>query len=430
MSNEIAKEGISTEVKTEAVENQNQEVKMPEAAEEEEISIAKVFLKSIPIKNLKPSIYNTYETEEYEDLKGNLKTVGLISPLSVIGPDEKGMYEILAGERRYKAFCEMYGSDSDEELPCLVKGPITMDPLLQQMIIESSNMEVRDFDRNAHCLKIMKILVEMAKSGKVKYHKIVEISRTYMPYSERYRRFYLTIVTKGTEELEEMVADGGISVRDAGHISQKDEETQNKIVQRIKDGESSTEVLKEYQKHKENESKSDAKIQSEFLDDGENIPESSYMEDDMGDTNYEPNMAGGYEMPDTGRNINVQIPSSAPQTPLYPADDKQKAAERAMYKDAFDEEDIMKEDTEEDIDDYLKKMQELGAGVNLEVSTDSTGLLGNMRNDIKEHSEKRRKETAAMVARWGESILNKDESSLTEEELEAIEMCKRVAEHF
>ena len=101
-----------------------------------------------------------------------------------------------------------------------------------------------------------------------------------------------------------------------------------------------------------------------------------------------------------------------------------------MYKDAFDEEDIMKEDTEEDINDYLKKMQELGAGINLEVSTDSTGLLGNMRNDIKEHSEKRRKETAAMVARWGESILNKDESSLTEEELEAIEMCKRVAEHF
>ena len=62
MSNEIAKEGISTEVKTEAVENQNQEVKMPEAAEEEEISIAKVFLKSIPIKNLKPSIYKNMKT--------------------------------------------------------------------------------------------------------------------------------------------------------------------------------------------------------------------------------------------------------------------------------------------------------------------------------------------------------------------------------
>lgn len=56
-------------------------------------------LEFVDFGNLEPSQFNSYEITAIEDMVGTLKSVGLLTPLTVIGPYPSGKYSIISGER-------------------------------------------------------------------------------------------------------------------------------------------------------------------------------------------------------------------------------------------------------------------------------------------------------------------------------------------
>lgn len=78
----------------------------------------------LPLKSLEPSVLNSYEVGDLEDLASSIRSCGILSPLTVVGPNEDGVYEILAGERRYRALSLIQEKDGIEynQVPCHIVG--------------------------------------------------------------------------------------------------------------------------------------------------------------------------------------------------------------------------------------------------------------------------------------------------------------------
>ena len=95
----------------------------------------------IPLKNITPSKENPRKSinpEELNELADSIKENGLLQPITV-RPIEKDKYEIVCGERRYRA-TELTGA---EEIECIVK-ELDDKAALAAMVIE--NMQRNDVD--------------------------------------------------------------------------------------------------------------------------------------------------------------------------------------------------------------------------------------------------------------------------------------------
>ena len=116
--------------------------------------------KRIDISLLKPSKDNTFDTEDISDLVDSIRTLGVLEPLTVIGPDPDGKYEILCGERRYKSSLEI-NKNTDKplsELPCYVVGNYDMPSVLKKLIIEESNLQSREeYNRESHRFEVIRL---------------------------------------------------------------------------------------------------------------------------------------------------------------------------------------------------------------------------------------------------------------------------------
>lgn len=201
-------------------------------------------LEYIDIDKLKPSPLNSFEICDIQDLAGSIKMCGLMTPLTVVGPDEDGMYEILGGERRYQAI--KYLNENGEEfnkIPCNVDNYKEMHNLLKELKIEASNVEARDFDRNAHMFKIIKIIKGMADSGIISHRHIVKEAKKYMQGSDRYKRMYLQIFKNGDEELQNLVEENKITVAHASRIASIDKESQKVAIDALNAGVKSKDIV-------------------------------------------------------------------------------------------------------------------------------------------------------------------------------------------
>lgn len=78
--------------------------------------------KEIFIEDIRPSKLNIYPMIEIEELAKNISETGLLHPINVL-QIEDGMFEILSGERRYRAMRMLYekGNDEFEMIPAIVK---------------------------------------------------------------------------------------------------------------------------------------------------------------------------------------------------------------------------------------------------------------------------------------------------------------------
>ena len=65
---------------------------------------------------------NNWDNGNLRDLVDSIGTLGLVTPLSVIGPMENGLYRLISGERRYKSICEITSKTKEEfQIPCYVE---------------------------------------------------------------------------------------------------------------------------------------------------------------------------------------------------------------------------------------------------------------------------------------------------------------------
>lgn len=165
----------------------------------------------VDIGNLQPSKYNSYEITDIKDMMATLMSVGLLTPLTVVGPFPDGKYTIISGERRYTGM---------------------------------TNLETRDpADKDKHRFRLVQILKQMATEGKIKEKEIVSIMGRCMKESNRYKRMYVAIFDKGSEGTKDLVLKKQISITEGSTISQLPPQTQEIVVDAINKGIPKAEVL-------------------------------------------------------------------------------------------------------------------------------------------------------------------------------------------
>lgn len=209
---------------------------------------------SIAIDKLKASPLNSYEMTDIDDLKMDIMTYGLLVPLTVCGPNEDGMYEILSGHRRYEAIrrAREEGNLSDyDKITCMIVGNDDLSDIKKKLIIEVTNLTARrDFNEEAHRFTVIDCLKKLVEEGEEDERNIVKRAANYFGTSERYAGMYKSIMEKGTKELQEVAKDGTIaSISDLQRLSAMDEETQNEAIKQIKGAKNKKEakqIVKDY----------------------------------------------------------------------------------------------------------------------------------------------------------------------------------------
>lgn len=241
---------------------------------------------NISIEKLKPSKLNHFEVNDIEEMQGSIMSLGLLTPLSVIGPDEDGCYNILSGERRYTALKKIneMGNGEFEEVPCYILDSSDMDEIIQEITIIASNVETRDFDKNQYRFHIIKLLKNLSESGEIKKTKVVAEAGKYMKVSRRYRSMYMQIFEKGSDDLMDMVgkkttSGATLTVVDANTIATMDKDTQNKAIEDIKAGEKPKDVIKSIKGTVDEDDIKENKIVNDSIESGNNEQSQKFMID-------------------------------------------------------------------------------------------------------------------------------------------------------
>lgn len=214
----------------------------------------------IPYDRIKANPLNTYEIENIETLKDEILTTrGLVTPLSVIGPNEDGDYILISGERRLNAIGILREQESDiyDSLPCFIIGPANMGELEQTLAIELSNIAQRN-DGEAklasHRLHVIGCLDEMKKADDEETRNLSVLAAESLSVSPRYARSYTTVHGKAIDPIKELI---GTPISDtdkrsvlpviaASKIAGMDEATQKKIAEEIKNGTKYKDAIDKY----------------------------------------------------------------------------------------------------------------------------------------------------------------------------------------
>ena len=206
---------------------------------------------SVAISQLRPSPLNTFDVNDLDDLVTSITTFGVLTPLTICGPDDAGVYEILAGERRYKSVLKINEKMPGflSEVPCYIVGSRDMPQIIKQLIIEESNLEAReDYNRDTHRFQLLKLYKQLADDGTIEEKEIINRLRESLKLSKRYSGMYMTIFRDGIPELMESVESEKkvkesdednvhIPVSIASRIAKLSPEDQIKAIIRINDGE-------------------------------------------------------------------------------------------------------------------------------------------------------------------------------------------------
>lgn len=205
----------------------------------------------IPLERIKVNPLNSFGKDKFEDLQNSITTYGLITPISVIGPDKDDYYVIIAGEQRYHVYEELNknGEDGYSSMPAYIIGDINMSKTEQQLLIEASNLDTRDLaDKHTHYFNVVKLMKQMAEEKNMNKKEYVKLRSEYLKCSVRYARFYEQIFNSGNQELQDMVTNGEVSVSRAGRIATMPEEKQKEAIADIKSGMSQDDVIQKHTK--------------------------------------------------------------------------------------------------------------------------------------------------------------------------------------
>ena len=356
-------------------------------------------LKEISIDELNPSSLNSYEVESegITQMKTSLLSVGLLTPLTVVKKADG--YCIVSGERRYTALKELIEDGKGDEInikekmiPCYVYTEDEISDENEELIIELSNLETRDFMREQHRHKVIQILFKMQEQGKIEERELASTIAERLGTSNRYARHYKQIFKKGIDEVQKLMSDSKLLVADASHIAGFPEEEQEEIVEMIIEGVNPKEAINNARK--EVAEHGTKKIQA--------------LTKDGSISSAEAKKIGSLPMTkqreitniiDNGGDINAVLNEIKDNTSSKKVRDILNAS-----------------------DDELCEM----FSDSLEI--DSSGMLKEMKSKSDAESKARYEEKLEGIIQWCERICTK--TKLTSLELDAIDACKMVASTY
>lgn len=124
--------------------------------------------KDIPIGLLKPSAKNVYGIRDIEELAASIESMGLMHDLLVKPLDSEGRYEIISGERRYRACMMLHEADADKftTVPCKV-AQAESEALSELRLIyaNATARELTDYEKTYQAGRIKELLVQLKADG-------------------------------------------------------------------------------------------------------------------------------------------------------------------------------------------------------------------------------------------------------------------------
>lgn len=357
-------------------------------------------LSYVGISELRPSRYNMFSTDQYSELKESIRAVGLLTPLTVIG--SPGAYDILSGERRYRAISDLHKEDASlfEKVPVYIIGDTDMNTTKQQVIIEVANLEARsesDYNVHDHRFRLLRLIRDMAASPEEENKLIADIFKNSMKLSTRYRNMYKNVFNNGNDEIISMVSandETHITLPDASNLSSLNKENQKKALDRIHNGEKPKDVYDDL---------AAAEGKKKPAQEENEIPSFDTSAFD-GEDDY-----GSYESPSSDSAEDDSYEDD-PYNGFYDSDD----AEDKTDDEAEDE------DASKMLSDFNNAVdEELGVETEQDDDYDFEKLFG------KKYHEESYMPDAVDVRNWMQKIMKKHRSEFTEFEEEVYELAEK-----
>jgi len=236
------------------------------------------FFGKIPVGALEPNPdqpRKEFSQEELKQLAASIEEHGLLQPISVIETEPGGRYQIIAGERRWRAF-QLLGREEIEAIVYLPAGA-PKDPKLQSIIENTNRVDLSPVElaEAVFSLFVERELVEYPEELRWLVNRLRGGHRDSPKEKEAYYLFEILGVTPngfrkhalGTlfwpEELREDVRNGVIAHRAAKVVARaaKDAELYETLLQSARAGASESELralLREERAKKEERAKRDA----------------------------------------------------------------------------------------------------------------------------------------------------------------------------
>lgn len=123
-------------------------------------------VRDIPIDKIKPSPKNEYLKTNIEELAASIEQLGLMHNL-VVRELPGGAYEIISGERRYRACRLLYESGNADyaTIPCKVDASVALIDELKLFHANATARVLTDYEKTVQAERIRAILRELKDSG-------------------------------------------------------------------------------------------------------------------------------------------------------------------------------------------------------------------------------------------------------------------------
>ena len=188
------------------------------------------FIQDIPISRIKPSPGNWYSLEDIEPLAESIREIGLLHNLAVSGPDGEGNYELISGERRYRA-CKLLYESGDEcyrTLPCKVDACASpAESELKLIFANATARELSDYEKTRQAIRIKELLQQMKENGHKFKGRIREIAAVVHDISPAQMARMESISKNLSTHLSDEFKAGNIGITAAYELSKLSLEDQN-----------------------------------------------------------------------------------------------------------------------------------------------------------------------------------------------------------
>ena len=181
-------------------------------------------VKNIPLSDIQPSPLNprkTFDEEGIHDLADNIRQNGLLQPITIRPVEGKDTpYEIVCGERRYRAFIlnQKIRVQVPSDIPCIVRD-MTDEEALDAMITE--NLQRQDVDPIEEAFAFG----QLVKTGKSIEEIALRFGKSKRFIQERIKLDNLL------PELKKMVTDGNLHIGAAMHVCKLTEDEQREFLE-------------------------------------------------------------------------------------------------------------------------------------------------------------------------------------------------------
>lgn len=190
-------------------------------------------LRMIDSSNIKPSPQNKYGIRDIEELAEDIKTNGLYHNL-VVRPIDDGKYEIISGERRYRALMSL----GAKEIPCQVRDDLRDLDIDAEIMLIQANAKARELTQSEKLFQVARLteLYSLKKKQGEKFEgKTRDLIGKDLGLSGVQVGRYQKINKKLIDEHKELLNEDKITLSQAERISSLKTKEQKELHEQIKD---------------------------------------------------------------------------------------------------------------------------------------------------------------------------------------------------